>query len=351
MVPTGEQHHQPTCPPMSSTCVRSAATRGLADLPDGFADLPFVSGARDLRGHDDSDELAVVDDRQSADLTIGHHLLRVGDVVVRTDRDRIGGHNCAHPLRLRIASGGDPANDDVTVGDDPDETTIVHDRDRATVFLLHAHGDLAERGVRLDGDGRGCHELAYVHEDTSGTGAAAGRVPPLGRSADLEDLGPADGADSLGRGPPILHGDLLRVLYLARGLALDAIACGQRSTSAGCLLPQRTLAPWLVRGTPYDHKTPSLRTGFVVRKGRVGISCCRTEQAASAMPIGSLDDDGRSCQRKLSFSPSGRSCCSVRSSTRTPTTSRAGSRSWASIAFTCKPSETISGGPSKRSSE
>src|SRR5438105_9507070 len=99
-------------------------------------------------------------------------------------------------------------------------------------------------------------------------GAAAGRVPPLGRSADLEDLGPADGADSLGRGPPVLHGDLLRVLYLARGLALDAIACGQRSTSAGCLVPQRTLAPWFVRGTPYDHKTPSLRTGFVVRKGR-----------------------------------------------------------------------------------
>src|SRR6266480_5000050 len=96
----------------------------------------------------------------------------------------------------------------------------------------------------------------------------------LGRSADLEDLGPADRADSLGRGPPVLHSDLLRVLYLARGLALDAIACGQRSTSAGCLFPQRTLAPWLVRVTPIRHKTPSLRTGFVVRKGRVGISCC-----------------------------------------------------------------------------
>src|SRR5213080_558148 len=62
-------------------------------------------------------------------------------------------------------------------------------------------------------------------------GAAAGRVPPLGRSADLEDLGPADGADPLSRGAPVLHSDLLRILYLTRGLALDAIACGQRSTS------------------------------------------------------------------------------------------------------------------------
>ena len=120
-------------------------------------------------------------------------------------------------------------------------------------------------------------------------GDAAERTPRLSRRADLEDLGPADRADPLSRGAPVLHGDLLRVLYLTRGLALDAIACGQRSTSAaGCLFPQRTLAPWFVRGTPYDHKTPSLRTGFVVRKGRVGISCCRTEQAASAMPIASL---------------------------------------------------------------
>src|SRR5207245_11343914 len=51
-------------------------------------------------------------------------------------------------------------------------------------------------------------------------GAAAGRVPPLGRSADLEDLGPADGADSVGRGPRVLPRELVRVLYLTRGIAL-----------------------------------------------------------------------------------------------------------------------------------
>src|SRR5438034_11736478 len=89
-------------------------------------------------------------------------------------------------------------------------------------------------------------------------GAAAGRVPPLGRSADLEDLGPADGADPLSRGAPVLHGDLLRILYLTRGLALDAIACGQHSTSAGCLFPQRTLAPWLGSGKGTRPQTPVL---------------------------------------------------------------------------------------------
>ena len=51
------------------------------------------------------------------------------------------------------------------------------------------------------------------------------------RGADLEDLGATDRTHALRRGPPVLHGDLLRVLYLARGLALDAIAASQRSTS------------------------------------------------------------------------------------------------------------------------
>src|SRR5882672_4372741 len=50
------------------------------------------------------------------------------------------------------------------------------------------------------------------------------------------------------------------------------------------LSSQRTLALWLGRTTPYDHKTPTLRPGFVVRKGRVGISCCRIQQAASLVP-------------------------------------------------------------------
>src|SRR5256885_14359361 len=65
------------------------------------------------------------------------------------------------------------------------------------------------------------------------------------------------------------------------------------------LSSQRTLALWLGRSTPYDHKTPTLRPGFVVRKGRVGISCCRIQQAASLMPTESaLTRRGRGCPRE-----------------------------------------------------
>src|SRR5256885_3154172 len=56
------------------------------------------------------------------------------------------------------------------------------------------------------------------------------------------------------------------------------------------LSPQRTLAPWLGRAAPYDHKTPTFRSGFVVRKGRVGISCCRIRKAASVVPTGPQDE-------------------------------------------------------------
>src|SRR5712672_1542583 len=50
------------------------------------------------------------------------------------------------------------------------------------------------------------------------------------------------------------------------------------------LSSQRTLALCLGRSTPYDHKTPTFRPGFVVRKGRVGISCCRIQQTAIRVP-------------------------------------------------------------------
>src|SRR5437773_11417140 len=99
-------------------------------------------------------------------------------------------------------------------------------------------------------------------------GDAAERTPRLSRRADLEDLGPADRADPLSRGAPVLHGDLLRVLYLTRGLALDAIACGQRSTSAGCLFPQRTLAPWLGSAKGIRPQNPVLSDGVRGEEGK-----------------------------------------------------------------------------------
>src|SRR5882672_4040377 len=137
MVPTGPQHHQPSCPPMLSAGVRTSPASRFADLLDRLAHLALVPGARDLRGHDDPDEPSALDHRQSADLTIGHFLFGIVHVLVRTDRDGIRRHDLADALRLRIHARGNAANDDVTIGDDADEATALDDRYRAAVLLFH----------------------------------------------------------------------------------------------------------------------------------------------------------------------------------------------------------------------
>src|SRR6185503_15018177 len=84
------------------------------------------------------------------------------------------------------------------------------------------------------------------------------RAPPIPRAeqelgrADLEDLRAANGAGTLGGGPPVLHRDLLRVLDLARGLALDAIAVRHDSP------PRRSRTPASYPRPPdaQSHKTP-----------------------------------------------------------------------------------------------
>src|SRR5258708_6461910 len=161
MVPTGPQHHQPSCPPMLSARVRTSGAPRLADLPDRLADLPLVSGARDLRGHDDADELAA------------------------------------------IARGGE--------GPEP--------------------------------------------------------YRRLGGRDDLEDLGPADGAGPLGRGAAVLHGDLRRVLYLARGLALDAIPAGQRSPSRWSVVAAYP-SPLARPLDPIPPQNPDLSAGVRGEEGK-----------------------------------------------------------------------------------
>src|SRR6266513_4760020 len=78
------------------------------------------------------------------------------------------------------------------------------------------------------------------------------------------------------------------VICVASFISREALHLTQYSLANAAprdgLSSQRTLALWLGHSTPYDHKTPTLRPGFVVRKGRVGISCCRIQQAASLVP-------------------------------------------------------------------
>ncbi len=98
-------------------------------------------------------------------------------------------------------------------------------------------------------------------------GGAAGRIPRLSRGADLEDLGPADRADPLSRGAAVLHGDLLRVLYLTRGLALDAIAAGQRSTSRWSVVAAYP-SPLARPRDPIHPQNPDLAVGVRGEEGK-----------------------------------------------------------------------------------
>src|SRR5207247_4151082 len=111
----------------------------------------------------------------------------------------------------------------------------------------------------------------------------------LARCADLEDLRPADRADALGRGPAVLHRDLLRILDLTRGLALHAISGGQRCTSqrwgTAASYP-RPSARLLAR---MNHKTPLFRAGSRGEEGRVGISSYRRPRVQiPCQPLGRL---------------------------------------------------------------
>src|SRR5687767_8892562 len=100
-----------------------------------------------------------------------------------------------------------------------------------------------------------------------GAPPAVRRQQELGR-ADLEDLCPADGARALRRRAAVLHRDLLRVLDLARGLALDAVAVRHDSPPRS----SRTRASYPRPLHPLEPQNPAFRRGLVVRKGRVGIS-------------------------------------------------------------------------------
>src|SRR3989475_1296702 len=266
----------------SSARVRTFPARRRADLLQRLAGRALVLGSRDLRRHEDPDERTVLDHGKATDLPIGHDLLGPLDVLIRADRDRIRGHDLGHAQRLRVFPRSDRPDDDVPIGDDPDEPATLHDGNGTAVLLLHQRGDLAQRRIRVDGGRITGHQLANFHDAPPDPGGCRRTRIGLGRRADLEDLGPAHRAYALGGGATILHRDLLRVFDLTCRFALHAIATGQQAPPYASA--QRTLALSAGRATQESHKTPSLRTGFVVRKGRVGISLLAVGTDASHVP-------------------------------------------------------------------
>src|SRR5688572_20729062 len=111
----------------STARVRTSSARRLADLSDRLTELGRVPPSGQLGRHDDADELAAIDHRQAAYLTLGHQLLGLVVVRIRRDRRRIRGHHLADLRRARILSSGYRTDHDVSVRDDADELAVCHD--------------------------------------------------------------------------------------------------------------------------------------------------------------------------------------------------------------------------------
>src|SRR2546422_1837792 len=226
MVPMGPQHHQPGLSTLltSSARVRTFPARRRADLLQRLAGRALVLGSRDLRRHEDPDERTVLDHGKATDLPIGHDLLGPLDVLIRADRDRIRGHDLGHAQRLRVFPRSDRPDDDVPIGDDPDEPATLHDGNGTAVLLLHQRGDLAQRRIRVDGGRVTGHQLANFHDAPPDPGDRRRTRTGLGRRADLEDLGSAHRAHALSGGAAVFSRGLLRVFYFTCCLSLHAIA-------------------------------------------------------------------------------------------------------------------------------
>src|SRR5207248_10665605 len=130
------------------------------------------------------------------------------DAVVRPDGDRVGRHDLGYARPLGFLPGRDGADDDVAIGDDADQTSVVDDRNGAAVLLLHERRGLADGRVGSERRGILGHEIFDLHGHLHGWGGAAGPMPGgLAGFADRDDLRAADGTDALGRGTAVLEGD------------------------------------------------------------------------------------------------------------------------------------------------
>src|SRR5712692_9663033 len=157
--------------------VRTATARRLADLLHRVSHLARRFVPRDLRSDDDADQMTVLDDWETADLPIGHDARRLRRVGLWTDGDGIRAHDLRDRRGARVLPRGDPADDQVTIGHDPDELPVLHDRDRATVVLLHERGGLRDGILWADRRWLGGHQLADLHETPPAQVAGAGTRP------------------------------------------------------------------------------------------------------------------------------------------------------------------------------
>lgn len=116
-------------------------TPWLRDLFHHFADLRFLRRSGDIRLRNDSDQpIVAVDDRDAANLIVGHTLHGPHHVVLFGNSDWIGTHDAVDAGTQRIATLGHYAQGDIAIGNDTSQlhAGVVGDyRNRAHVLLFH----------------------------------------------------------------------------------------------------------------------------------------------------------------------------------------------------------------------
>src|SRR5712691_2476071 len=123
-----------------STCFKSSTTRH--PLSD-FRGRLVLGRLHQVAMTQDTNQAAVLRDREPTDFLALHHAGGLLDIIVGTD----DGHVAAHQVLGRFASGvvplRDAANQDVTIRNHANHGATVFDhRDEPGVFLLHLPGDV-----------------------------------------------------------------------------------------------------------------------------------------------------------------------------------------------------------------
>src|SRR3954451_16086220 len=150
----------------------------LRDLLHDLAGALGVGVARDVGLREDPDEPAVLfDDGQAPHLVRRHQAERFVELLLRVDRDEVGGSDLVDRRRLRVAPFGDHLDRDVAVCDDPDEALAVDDRRDARVLVAHQPGGVDDAAAGGDRARVLCHELSDLHARVLSAGDGAQTTP------------------------------------------------------------------------------------------------------------------------------------------------------------------------------
>src|SRR5499427_7726812 len=160
--PAGRAH--PTATPESFPATL-AGMPGRCALCRWRSTLPGVDqGAADCADVDDSGDAGVVaDDRQVAEVTIGHQLARLAEAGSGSDDGRVRGHHIGDPDVVDVLAVGDDMSD-VGVGDNPYRLVSpgVEDHQGRGTCVFH---QVCSRGNVIGDSGRGqrrLHDLGHT---------------------------------------------------------------------------------------------------------------------------------------------------------------------------------------------